>query len=196
MALVFEAVYFARHEAWDDFNLIAANGDNLFHYSVRPAQRQIVFNRTHDGVWAEQTEFDFDPDAAPVQRFTTIIEGLRAWFLIDGTLCHEVVLDSEAAEATVRSSMIWRRDDQILDGGLLRVDHLGTDHLGGFVVRPAKPAGKGRKRKEPPPARQVFRGWMFASSPALSALEHPVYDIGVVDCVDSSARTSPGETPP
>ena len=28
----------------------------------------------------------------------------------------------------------------------------------------------------------VFAGWMFASSPALSALEHPVYDVSVVDC--------------
>jgi hypothetical protein len=31
------------------------------------------------------------------------------------------------------------------------------------------------------PAR-IFAGWMFASSPALSALEHPVYDVWVVDC--------------
>ena len=30
----------------------------------------------------------------------------------------------------------------------------------------------------------LFRGWMFESSPALSALEHPVYDIWVVDCVN------------
>ena len=28
----------------------------------------------------------------------------------------------------------------------------------------------------------VFRGWMFASSPALSAMEHPVYDVWVVSC--------------
>lgn len=28
----------------------------------------------------------------------------------------------------------------------------------------------------------VFSGWMFASSPALSALEHPVYDVWVIDC--------------
>jgi hypothetical protein len=28
----------------------------------------------------------------------------------------------------------------------------------------------------------VFRGWMFASSPALSAMEHPVYDIWVIGC--------------
>ena len=28
----------------------------------------------------------------------------------------------------------------------------------------------------------VFSGWMFASSPALSAMDHPVYDIWVIDC--------------
>ena len=29
----------------------------------------------------------------------------------------------------------------------------------------------------------LFHGWMFASSPALSALEHPVYDIWVKECL-------------
>ena len=29
----------------------------------------------------------------------------------------------------------------------------------------------------------LFTGWMFASSPALSALEHPVYDVWVLDCM-------------
>lgn len=38
-------------------------------------------------------------------------------------------------------------------------------------------------------ARKVFAGWMFASSPALSALEHPIYDVWVVGCktTDSAA---------
>ncbi len=31
----------------------------------------------------------------------------------------------------------------------------------------------------------LFHGWMFASSPALSALEHPVYDIWVKECLAS-----------
>jgi len=31
-------------------------------------------------------------------------------------------------------------------------------------------------------AKRVFSGWMFKSSPALSALENPVYDVGVLDC--------------
>ena len=30
----------------------------------------------------------------------------------------------------------------------------------------------------------LFRGWMFASSPALNALEHSVYDIWVLKCKD------------
>ena len=33
----------------------------------------------------------------------------------------------------------------------------------------------------------LFSGWMFASSPAVSALEHPVYDIWVVDCAEPMA---------
>jgi hypothetical protein len=29
----------------------------------------------------------------------------------------------------------------------------------------------------------LFSGWMFSSSPALSALEHPVYDVWVIKCL-------------
>lgn len=50
------------------------------------------------------------------------------------------------------------------------------------------------KRSEPTEA--VFSGWMFASSPALSALEHPVYDVIVVDCLASAtapAQSSAGD---
>ena len=31
-------------------------------------------------------------------------------------------------------------------------------------------------------ARQIFRGWMFASTPAVSGLQHPLYDAWVVGC--------------
>ncbi len=38
---------------------------------------------------------------------------------------------------------------------------------------------------------EVFTGWMFASSPAVSPLEHAVYDVWVTDCkmVDPSASS-------
>ena len=47
-----------------------------------------------------------------------------------------------------------------------------------------------RERKPDAPVATLFVGWMFASSPALSALEHPVYDIWVLDC-----RTAETESP-
>ena len=39
--------------------------------------------------------------------------------------------------------------------------------------------------------KQVFSGWMFASTPAISPLEHAVYDVWVTDCrmVDPSASS-------
>jgi hypothetical protein len=38
--------------------------------------------------------------------------------------------------------------------------------------------------------KRVFSGWMFASSPAVSAMEHPVYDIWVLDCMSASSAES------
>lgn len=44
------------------------------------------------------------------------------------------------------------------------------------------------------PRTELFSGWMFASSPAVSALEHPVYDVWVVDCAE--AIDGPPDAPP
>jgi hypothetical protein len=43
--------------------------------------------------------------------------------------------------------------------------------------------------------KRVFSGWIFASSPALSALEHPVYDVTLLDCrvASGSPRTASGK---
>ena len=37
---------------------------------------------------------------------------------------------------------------------------------------------------------RVFAGWVFASSPSVSTLEHPVYDIWLIDCKTASADKS------
>lgn len=55
--------------------------------------------------------------------------------------------------------------------------------------------------------QRAFSGWMFASSPSLSALEHPVYDVWVVACDEPlepealpppapAAPVTPGPPPP
>lgn len=33
-------------------------------------------------------------------------------------------------------------------------------------------------------SKWIFSGWMFASSPGLSAMDHPIYDVWVIDCMD------------
>jgi hypothetical protein len=36
--------------------------------------------------------------------------------------------------------------------------------------------------RRPEAERVVFRGWMFANAPAVNMLEHPVYDVRILDC--------------
>lgn len=49
-------------------------------------------------------------------------------------------------------------------------------------------------RPSQPPV-DVFRGWMFASSPGLSAMQHPVYDVWVLDCENRLSSAEPSESP-
>ncbi|MFL5190188.1 MAG: DUF2155 domain-containing protein, partial [Microvirga sp.] len=49
--------------------------------------------------------------------------------------------------------------------------------------------------------KRVFSGWLFAASPGLHGLEHPVYDIWLVDCkggteVIAEPKETPEELPP
>ncbi len=39
--------------------------------------------------------------------------------------------------------------------------------------------------------RRIFTGWMFADSPGLNAVEHPVYDIWLTDCKMNSEVAPP-----
>lgn len=51
--------------------------------------------------------------------------------------------------------------------------------------------GVGERAPDEAPAR-IFSGWMFASSPGISALEHPVYDLWVIDCKTVAPSAPPG----
>jgi len=48
-----------------------------------------------------------------------------------------------------------------------------------------------------PPARQAFKGWMYASSPGVHPFEHPVYDAWLISCRASApAPTLPSPPRP
>ena len=38
-------------------------------------------------------------------------------------------------------------------------------------------------------AKRVFSGWMYASSPSLNGMEHPLYDVWVIDCSNGAPNT-------
>lgn len=42
---------------------------------------------------------------------------------------------------------------------------------------------------------RIFSGWMFASSPALNPLEHPVYDVWPLDCKTRNAAAPETRSP-
>jgi hypothetical protein len=118
--------------------------------------------------------------------------------------------------------------DLVYDKAILQ----GMDKISGRIIKFEAPVGQSVRfgtleiiartcRKRPPeetpesaafldiweiktgqPAASLFRGWMFASSPALSALEHPVYDVWVADCAvpvekpQPETQPMPGPLPP
>ena len=45
-------------------------------------------------------------------------------------------------------------------------------------------------RRPDQPGRRVFSGWMYASSPGLHGMQHPLYDVWVITCKASE----PGQT--
>jgi hypothetical protein len=44
--------------------------------------------------------------------------------------------------------------------------------------------------------KRIFTGWMFASSPGLHAVEHPVYDVWLTDCASPAPGSVAQSTPP
>lgn len=53
-----------------------------------------------------------------------------------------------------------------------------------YVLVESQPLGL--PGRAPPPAKQVFRGWMFATAPGLHPLEHPIYDAWLIACSASA----------
>ncbi len=61
----------------------------------------------------------------------------------------------------------------------------------------ARREGRAEQKSEPKPAeaKRIFSGWMFAASPGLHGVEHPVYDVWLVDCKGGkeTAAAAPAE---
>jgi hypothetical protein len=60
-----------------------------------------------------------------------------------------------------------------------------------YVVVDTQPKAQGGRAA--PPGRQVYTGWMYASSPGLNPLQHPVYDAWLIACKQSVPVAPPAK---
>lgn len=63
------------------------------------------------------------------------------------------------------------------------VDEITPESAAYLVVDTQPKAVAGRVA---PPGRQVYKGWMYANSPGLNPLQHPVYDAWLIACKASA----------
>ncbi|NBX02960.1 MAG: DUF2155 domain-containing protein [Alphaproteobacteria bacterium] len=102
-------------------------------------------------------------DEKPKQEYNTVIlQGLNK--VTGSTLKFNALVGKPAAFGTLEiiAHRCWQAapEDRPENAALLEVRELKTDEE----------------------AKSLFIGWMFSSSPGLSALEHPVYDVTVLSC--------------
>lgn len=50
------------------------------------------------------------------------------------------------------------------------------------------------EQRQGEPDKTLFSGWMFSSSPAVSSIQHPVYDVWVVSCKNASSSSGESST--
>jgi hypothetical protein len=60
-----------------------------------------------------------------------------------------------------------------------------------YVVVDTQP--KAQAGRAAPPGRQIYKGWMYASSPGLNPLQHPVYDAWLIACKQAAPVAPPAK---
>lgn len=91
-------------------------------------------------------------------------------------------------KTTARVSRINVKVGQSVDFGSLEIELLACDKRPPEETPESAAFLKIIERKPGESSVERFSGWMFASSPALSAMEHPVYDIWVLDCASGAEQ--------
>ena len=84
-------------------------------------------------------------------------------------------------KVTARISVLEAPVDQVVEFGTLRI-RVGACNRRPPDDPPDSAAWLEVRDTRPGAAEVPFRGWMFAASPGLNMLEHPVYDLRVLSC--------------
>jgi hypothetical protein len=124
------------------------------------------------------------------------LAGITLSFLLVSPVLAQTFVESEGATLRFLDKLTSETGDVILGRGQVA-------KFGGLVVRldscrypadnPTSDASAHLTVLDANTETELFTGWMLASSPALSALDHQRYDVWVLDCVLPDAATSDAE---
>ena len=118
--------------------------------------------------------------------------GLSAGLVHAETVKNPIAVFAALDKVTGRISHLEIPIDQTVEFGALKVTPrvcdsrppTETPHTSSFVeVDEVKLTGE---------VQRIFTGWMFAESPGLHAVEHPVFDVWLTSCKTPSASTASG----
>jgi len=145
--------------------------------TVQPAEGEIVQEEVDPDAEAETTDEEtavavVEEPLEPGPRRRLPVAIVQA---IDKTTAESMRFEVEVGGRPVRfsRSLIFKvRACEVTGPGELTEDAIAYLEVG---IQPRSQAASNE-------ARQVFKGWMFASSPSVNALQHPNYDAWVVGC--------------
>lgn len=100
-----------------------------------------------------------------------------------GAIAPRTIVIRALNKVTAQSEVMTLKSNQMVKFGQLQItaitcqqsaERSQTDYAALLDIVEKLPTGDGTK--------PIFRGWMYASSPSIAALEHPVYDVTMVEC--------------
>jgi hypothetical protein len=114
-----------------------------------------------------------------------------------GPLTPRTIVIRALNKVTAQAEVMTLKSNQMVKFGQLQItaitcqisaERSQTDYAALLDIVEKLPTGDGTK--------PIFRGWMYASSPSITALEHPVYDVTMVECktmprADKAAKPEP-----
>jgi len=137
------------------------------------------------GAWAF---FAVAASAEPIRHPTAIFAGLdkTTGRIINFDVAIDETVQFGALQVTPRVCNTRPQTETPQTTSFVEVDEL--------ILKPERrgdPKPESVKTDAKQEAKRIFSGWMFAASPGLHGVEHPVYDVWLVDCKGGKETVAP-----
>lgn len=137
------------------------------------------------GAWAL---FAAGASAEPIRHPTAVFAGLdkTTGRIINFDVAIDETVQFGALQVTPKVCNTRPQTETPQTTSFVEVDELLLESERGADPKPE--AAKADVKQD---AKRIFSGWMFAASPGLHGVEHPVYDVWLVDCKGGKETAAP-----